>query len=324
MGISACLRAGREAITARWPEIASRPVFTLAHLSDWHATTLRGARVGELATKRFWGWQSWMRGRRRRHRPEVLAALCDDVRSQAPDHVVVTGDLTNVALHQEFEQAAATLRALGDPSWVTVVPGNHDAYVSVAPDRGLDHWAAYLLSDDAGGRLSPRRGDYPVVRIRGSVAIVGLCSAEPTPLFMASGNLGAEQLTRLERVLAELGQRGLARVVALHHPPTDDGIGWRRQLRDWRALQAVLHRTGAELVVHGHRHRSWLGTLDPAAGSIPVAGVRSASDVGDREDRRAQYHLYRIERGRPVGVEVRGYDPATGGVQPEGDLVLGG
>lgn len=298
-------------------------MFTLAHLSDWHATTLRGARAGELATKRFWGWQSWLRSRRKRHRPEVLAALFEDIRAQAPDHVVVTGDLTNVALEQEFAEAARMLGQLGDPGWVTVVPGNHDAYVAVDPARGWDRWAPYLQADGAGDREAPTRADYPLVWVRESVAIIGLCSAEPTPLFMASGSLGRGQLERLEQILRGLGERQLTRVVALHHPPTAEHVGWRRRLRDWRALQAVLARTGAELVVHGHRHRSWFGTLPGHSAPVPVAGVRSASDVGSREERRAQYHLYRIEPGRPVRLEVRGYDRETGRVRREGEAELG-
>ena len=298
-------------------------MFTLAHLSDWHATTLEGAKAAELATKRFWGWQSWRRGRRRRHRPEVLASLREDLRGQAPDHVVVTGDLTNVALEQEFEEAAAMLSELGDPRWVTVVPGNHDAYVAVEPERGWDRWAPYLLADDEEGPRAPTRADYPVVRVRQSLAIVGLCSAEPTPLFMANGSLGPAQLERLERTLEGLGERGLTRVVALHHPPTAEQVGWRRRLVDWRALQEVIARGGAELVLHGHRHRSWFGSIPGAAGSVPVVGVRSSSDVGSREERRAQYHLYRIEPGQPVRVEVRGYDRSTGRFARERSSELG-
>ena len=298
-------------------------MFTLAHLSDWHATTLEGAKTGDLATKRFWGWQSWMRGRRRRHRPEVLASLHEDVRQQAPDHVVVTGDLTNVALEQEFEEAAATLRELGDPRWVTVVPGNHDAYVSVDPERGWDRWAAYLLPDGGAGPRAPTRADYPIVRVRERVAIVGLCSAEPTPLFMASGSLGSGQLGRLEQTLEALGSQGLTRVVALHHPPNAEEIGRRRRLADWRALQGVISRAGAELMLHGHRHRSWFGAIPGATGPVPVVGVRSSSDVGSREDRRAQYHLYRIEPGQPVQVEVRGYDRETGAFALERSAALG-
>ena len=94
-------------------EIASPRVFTLAHVSDWHATSLLGAPARALATKRFWGWQSWHRSRRKRHLPEVLSCLLADVREQQPDHVVVTGDLTNVALEQEF--VVKDLRILGGP-----------------------------------------------------------------------------------------------------------------------------------------------------------------------------------------------------------------
>jgi len=303
-------------------EIASPRVFTLAHVSDWHTTTPQGAPVRELATKRFWGWQSWHRSRRKRHRPEVLARILDDVRDQAPDHVVVTGDLTNVALAQEFDQAANLLRALGEPGWVTVVPGNHDAYVAVEPARGWDCWAPYLLSDGVDQPRAPRFEDYPTLRVRDGVAIIGLCSALPTPLFMASGQLGSVQLQRLERLLIELRERGLVRVVALHHPPTDRGVSRRRRLADWRDLQAVLAREGAELLVHGHRHRTWLGSVAGPAGPVPVAGVRSASDLGTREERRAQYHLYRITPGQPVRLEVRGYDRESGRVVREDERVL--
>ena len=271
------------------PEIASRRVFTLAHVSDWHTTSLLGAPARALATKRFWGWQSWHRSRRQRHRPEVLAGL---------------------------------LRGLGTPDWVTVVPGNHDAYVRVDPGRGWDRWAPYLCSDGGRADRAPTPAEYPTVRVRGEVAVIGLCSALPTPLFMATGRLGTAQLERLERRLVEL--RGCTRVVALHHPPTDQQVGWRRRLGDWRALQDVLARAGAELVVHGHRHRRWVGHVDGPERAIPVAGVRSTSDVGKREERRAQYHLYRLAPGEPVRLEVRGYDPVSGNVVPEGEQVLDG
>ena len=303
-------------------EIGWLRVFTLAHVSDWHTTTLVGARVRELATKRFWGWQSWQRSRRRRHRPEVLERILADVCQQSPDHVVVTGDLTNIALEQEFVEARGLLERFGTPDQVTLVPGNHDAYVSVAPDRGWDQWSPYLLSDGCDPGPAPTHGDYPTLRVRGPLAIIGLCTAHPTPLFMASGSLGEAQLARLEVVLRETRERGLTRVVALHHPPTDLEIARRRRLLDWQPLQAVVARAGAELVVHGHRHRSWLGSMPGPEGAVPIAGVRSASDVGSREGRGAQYHLYHFEPGRPPRLEVRGFDPVHDCVVGEGDRQL--
>ena len=301
-------------------------MFTLAHTSDWHATTLEGASARELANKRFFGWLSWKRRRRKRHRPEVLERLLADLRAQQPDHVVVTGDLTNVALEQEFEEATRSLHALGDARFVSLVPGNHDAYVGLPAQRSWDRWAPYLRDDDAESAApAPAFDDFPTLRVRKEVAIVGVCSALPTPLFMAGGEVGQAQLERLEARLRQLRERGLFRVVALHHPPTNVEMPRRRRLRDWRALQSVLVRAGAELIVHGHRHRTWLGSVPGPDGDIRVAGVRSASDVGIREDKRAQYHLYHIEPdpgargGYRVTVELRGYDRAADCFASEGE-----
>ncbi len=300
-------------------------MYTLAHCSDWHTTRLAPGAPGALLNKRILGWLSWHTGRRERHRPEVLEKLFEDLRGQAPDHVAVTGDLTNVALEAEFREAAELLRLLGSPEHVSLIPGNHDAYVAVAPDRGWDLWAPYLRSDpDTPGAppdgRAPRFDEYPTVRVRGPVALVGLCSALPTPWFRATGRLGAVQLERLERLLVELGERGLCRVVLLHHPPTERMVSGRRRLRDSEALRAVLQRAGAELVLHGHVHRSAFDEIEGPNGAIPAVGVRSASDVGQKPEKRAQYHLYDLETepgsGRwKIGLRVRGLTEERSGFE---------
>jgi 3',5'-cyclic AMP phosphodiesterase CpdA len=53
-----------------------------------------------------------------------------------PDHVALTGDLINLSLQAEYRLAAKWLAALGDPDWITFVPGNHDAYVPFPWDTG--------------------------------------------------------------------------------------------------------------------------------------------------------------------------------------------
>jgi 3',5'-cyclic AMP phosphodiesterase CpdA len=325
-------------------------LFTLAHVSDWHTTTLRGSPWGPLVSKRFFGWLSWKIRRRRIYRPEVLAALFDDLKRQQPDHVAVTGDLTNVALTQEFVEAAGTLASLGRPDWISLIPGNHDAYVAVDGELSWDHWAEYMLSDDAtagepdsdtdGGRTrddptrtrarAPTRDEFPTLRIRGDVALVGVCTSEPTPLFQASGSVGTEQLQRLETLLAELLERELCRVVMIHHPPTDEGTTPRRRLRDSAAFRQTLARSGAELVLYGHDHRTQITGLPGPSGEIPTVGVRSSSYLGGSSHKRAQYHLYRLERAttsthRPryhIELVVRGYDTALSRFVDEGEQTL--
>lgn len=293
-------------------------MFRLAHVSDLHATPVRVERVSDFASKRLLALVSWRSKRRRVHRPHVLDALVQDVDATDPDHVAVTGDVTNASCEFEFEEAVPWLAQLGGPQRVSVVPGNHDACVPVPRARSWDHWAAYMGSD------RDLQAPFPSLRVRGPLAFVGLCSAVPTAPFMASGSLGAEQLERLEKLLVDLSDTPLCRVVLIHHPPVAGTVSTRRALRDGGALRDVLRRTGADLVLHGHGHRTVFQELEGPEGSIPVVGARSASYLGDEPDKRAQYHVYEFARDpRPGGrrfrihARVRGYDPAERCFVPE-------
>ncbi len=283
---------------------------------------MRPTGLGALLSKRLTGFVSWQLRRSRRHRPEVLEALVGDLAETGPEHVVITRDLTNTALEEEFAAARRWLERLGPPARVAAVPGNHDAYVAVPESLGWGLWADYLQSDVAGAAFRARHCEaqgegiaFPSLRLLGSVAVVGLCSAHPTPWFQASGSLGAAQLADAEALLAALGREGYTRVVLLHHPPKPGVVSDRRALRDAVALCEALGRTGAELVLHGHLHRTRFDAIPAAGGEIPVVGVRSASDVGSHPEKQATYHLYEIEEGggrAPISVRERAYD-AQGG-----------
>ena len=81
-------------------------VFTLAHVSDIHLSPLPKVRRRQLLSKRLLGYVNWHRGRKFVHKREILDLLADDLKERGPDHIVVTGDLTNLALPQEFPPAA--------------------------------------------------------------------------------------------------------------------------------------------------------------------------------------------------------------------------
>lgn len=269
--------------------------FSLAHLSDPHLP-LPAPRVSELGSKRVLGWLSWLRRRRAVHRPEVLAALVADLAARAPAHVAVTGDLCNISLPGEFRQAARWLAGLGAPVDVTVVPGNHDAYVAVDPADGLDHWRAYMAGDD--GTL------WPALRVRDGVALIGVSTAAPMAWTSAGGLVGAVQTEAVERLLVRLGAEGLCRVVLIHHPPVDGGPE-RKRLIDARPFTEAVARAGAELVLHGHTHTARLARLDTSAGAAPVIGVPSASARPVRHAEAAAWNLYRFERaGRRWRIRV--------------------
>ena len=191
--------------------------FTLAHLSDPHLPPLPSARLRDLAGKRALGYLNWTRNRHKYHRRDVLDALVADLKAQRPDHIAVTGDLVNLALETEFTPAAAWLESVGAPQHVTVIPGNHDAYVRATKHRFAGTFADYLRGDAEAGVTS-----YPFVRRRGPLALIGLSSAVPTAPFMATGRLGRAQLDALDRILAQLSAEQAFRVLLVHHPLHSD------------------------------------------------------------------------------------------------------
>ena len=289
-------------------------MFRLAHLSDPHIGPLPTPGLKDLLGKRFFGYLSWKRRRQANHRPEVLAALADDIRAQQVDHVAVTGDLINISLNAEFDLAARWLAGLGPAEDVTVVPGNHDAYVAVPWADSLGKWQAFMTGDDPAGLDldgQPNGTAFPFVRRRSEVAIVGLSTAHPTPLFMASGTLGSAQRDRLRACLESLGEEGICRIVLIHHPPFGGNPSPRKHLRDAESFRQTIRNSGAELILHGHDHRFNQQRIEAQGGSALVQGVPSASARYEGRKPRAHYNVYAIERdgsGWKVEVTVRGYD----------------
>src|ERR1700712_1673115 len=123
--------------------------FTLAHLSDPHLPPLPALSLREFSAKRALGYLNWTRNRKAIHRRDVLDSLVADMQARRPDHVAITGDLVNLALEAEFAPAREWLESVGASDRVTVVPGNHDAYVRATQHRFTQEWKDYLGGDDA-------------------------------------------------------------------------------------------------------------------------------------------------------------------------------
>jgi 3',5'-cyclic AMP phosphodiesterase CpdA len=261
-------------------------VFVLAHLSDPHLAPLPLPRWRELMGKRATGYVNWVRKRESMHRSDLLAKVVADLKASKPDHIVVTGDLINISLADEYAPARAWLASLGSPENVSLVPGNHDAYVRAAQPHL--HWGDYMRGDHM------QEVAFPFLRRRGSIVVIGVSSAVPSPPFMATGRVGDVQMNGLARLLERSGKERLFRVVAIHHPPASHPRRHFKRLIDAARLRNVLARHGAELVIHGHDHVPSAVFLKGPHGPIPTIGVASASEAASAISRPG-YNLYRIE-----------------------------
>jgi 3',5'-cyclic AMP phosphodiesterase CpdA len=290
--------------------------FTLAHFSDLHLGPLpRSAAFHDFRFKRLVGALSWHLRRKHLHDPAVAEALMADIKASRPDHIAFTGDASNIASPLEFPQQRQWLERLGPPDQVSYVPGNHDAYVRVAYGKSLANFEAYMAGDM---RLP---APFPYVRMRRNIALVGLNSAIPRPIHSAQGRLGPAQLAAIGPLLADLKAKGFYRVVMIHHPPIPGLASHFRGLIDSPALQDVLQREGADLVLYGHNHRRELHWLD---GRIPLVGVASASmnANGHVPAEWNQFTITRLGGQWHTHMAIRKWQPGTGSFAPEADFPL--
>lgn len=294
---------------------SSRPAITLAHFSDPHISCMEEITARDLLGKRLFGYLRWKLHRGAKHAHRVLSALQADLSKTAPDHIAVTGDLTHLSLPAEFKETRQWLQSLGSPTQVTVIPGNHDQYVDTAWRKTMACWTDYMISDshrNSDGTSENPEHIFPSLRIRGCIALIGICTARPSAPHLATGSIGAQQLQKLENVLTQTARQRYFRVILIHHSPAPGTDSWRKRLTDAPNLQSLLARCGAELVLHGHSHRTHQSYLKAPNGSIPVIGAPSISALDRRPQRRARYYLYQIspvDRGWKVSQEVRIYSP---------------
>jgi len=312
----------------------------IAHFSDLHVLALDGVGFARYLNKRITGvanlalrrapldeltgaWRAAAErvpSRLRKkdfHRTEYVRRVAREIARTRVDHVVITGDVTNLALEPEFLAAKTILE--GElhlaPADVSIIPGNHDLYTrgALRERRFTQFFAEYTRSDlDVG--VDVGAGHFPYVKLRGPVAVVGLCSAVPKPAFIASGEIGEAQLDALARALAHEEVRRRTPVVLVHHPP----VGPRSRLdmltkglRDAAALRERLRVVPRGLVLHGHLHKRVRSTLATDGGELLVVGATSASLHHEHAARMSGFNVYDFaDDGALRSIEAHVLDPA--------------
>lgn len=290
----------------------------MAHFSDVHLGPLALSDVfAGFRLKQLIGGLSWLR-RRKIHLPQIAEAMLADIAREQPDHIAFTGDLINIAAHSEFLRGRQWLEKVGPPDIVSFTPGNHDAYVPVSFENGLAHWQPWFTGD------AKKSDQFPYLRLRRNVALIGLSTAQPQNLYRANGTLGEAQRNALRLLLQDMRLKGFCRVVMIHHPPAPGLAMGARALTDADELAQILKAEGAELVIHGHNHHAMHTWLEGVGGPIPVIGVASASGSA-RHGEPAQWNLYCISRQKgqwQITLEPHRWNPSLQAFQRGDSLAL--
>jgi 3',5'-cyclic AMP phosphodiesterase CpdA len=265
-------------------------------------------------SKRITGYVNWQRNRGRHYLPETTANLVADLLQRKPDHIAVTGDLINLGLDAEMRTARDWLAALGAPHDVSVVCGNHDAYVPGALGAALAAWQPWVAGDD--GHVVRDVKDYPVLRRRDGISLIGCNSARASLPLYATGYFYQPQADALAELLEAEGRAGRCRVVLIHHPPVARATAFHKRLIGASRFREAVARHGAELVLHGHTHLATIHTIPGPNCPVPVVGVPSAGEPGGKRKPAARYNLFTIAKGLTGwSIAMQEYGAATGSAE---------
>jgi Icc protein len=207
-----------------------------------------------------------------------------------PDVVLITGDLTDCGLVEEYQQLRAILRRLDLP--VLMVPGNHDRRENLK-EVFADHPKVVEDKDFVQFVVD----DYPV-------RLIGLDTLVPGK---GEGALCQRRLDFLERALAQ--DRAKPTVIFMHHPPFECGLLHMDRIRliegADRLVEIVGRQRNVARILCGHHHRPiqtlFAGTL---ASIAPAVAHQVALDLTEDhegalvlEPPAYQLHRYRPETG---------------------------
>jgi 3',5'-cyclic AMP phosphodiesterase CpdA len=282
----------------------------LAHISDLHILDLTGVSAWQFVGKRVTGLVNLWGPRRNAHpvaRAEALVATLAGMLADGQiDHVLCTGDLTNLSLEAEFKKAREVLEPIAQWENLSIIPGNHDVYTRDAErDARFERWFGDLMWKD-------EAPSYPWRKSVKGIDVFGLCSVLPTPPLWAHGRLDEEQLLRLEHAIDR--SEAPFKIGMMHHNLHPRG---RRKdamhgLQDREKTLDRLASSGLNLLLHGHTHRAHRFVHEP----LTIIGSGSSTTDTEDTDRTSRFNVYTIDGDQLTDTTVHAWDSSRGVFHP--------
>lgn len=221
-----------------------------------------------------------------------LGALREDILEQAPELVVVSGDITDRGRVSQFRDARDFLRALESP--YISVPGNREVSFGafwewMIPRLAMKRYSSFFGAKDRVVHVSDEH----------RVVIFGLNSVHGFPSW--PGKLSRETRYWLKEVAS--GFDGYAKALVLHHPVLPvirSSSFWAHSFSDAGEALNICAQCGISLIMQGHKHRS--AVMEVRFPEMDTQVVVSAGGAPLLPYWDCAYHMIRL---KPDGIVVQ-------------------
>lgn len=234
------------------------------------------------------------------HEDRLVAAVEERVHDEKPDLVVISGDFTQRARTEQFEQACAFLQRLRDAGHeVLGVPGNHDIPLYDVLRRFLSPLTRYRKYID--DTLCPFH-QLP------TAAVLGINTARSATF--KHGKINDEQVEFIRDTFSRVDAT-IPRILVTHHPifalPTGDGVG--EPIKNQQDVLEMMSEIGVDLLLAGHNHRaSHQDSADFVTKSTGALVIQAGTATSTRVRGEHQSFNRIVINGENVEVTLIGWD----------------
>ncbi|HPQ72008.1 MAG TPA: metallophosphoesterase [bacterium] len=225
-------------------------------------------------------------------------ALLADLSNQRVKHVVITGDITNVASEDEFVMASKFVKKLRLIANVTLIPGNHDVNIqrltAFGEDAKLDRYIEYFGDERW-------KNQFPYFQAINDICFISLDSTCFNPLLNSRGSISEGQLDRLNDMFHRPEARNSYKVLVLHHhikpePKRKKVANMFLDLSNANDLISIAESNRVDLILHGHEHKMYEYDLNGIM--LHCAGATTNPDSRPNDD--GFYNIFEFSNGAMV------------------------
>ena len=237
--------------------------------------------------------------------PQVVEALIKLVHEQAPELVVISGDITQRARRAQFRAAKVFVDNLNVPH-LLAIPGNHDIPLLDIFTRTFRPYAKFAR--EFGTQLEPEYENDALLVI----------TVKTTRRYRhVDGEVSPEQIERVAKRLASAKAQQL-RIVVTHQPvcviraEDEENLlqGHKAAIQSWATA-------GADLIMGGHIHLPYVCPLHENLGeeTRKLWAVQAGTAVSNRIRHEAgnSINLIRYDPAEPNMIQVEQWDYQVGG-----------
>ena len=216
--------------------------------------------------------------------------LVDQISEMKWDHLVISGDITQLSLESEFFLARETLDPLlKDKSRVTIIPGNHDRYVlqNFSTDLFMKYFGEFFGSSEIHFR-----------KLKSRWVIIGWDSVHPNDWLSAAGTVRVSTIRATEKIIKSFPKN--TRFIIVNHYPLTFPDGWNldhsHELYNLLPVQKwVLSHPQIRIYLHGHIHKNWIHKI-PRESDLELLLVNSASsNAVPYKGQKSSFHKIELE-----------------------------